>query len=99
MKIRPFRQKQAGKHILRERILADVSKSPAGIRVIKECQAALAVPVNADETSRKLIFGRYAAELDIFPYEMEELVARIDPEVGAARARRQAETMAREEGI
>lgn len=98
MKIRPFRHAGAGRHILRERILTQVSKSPAGIRVVKECQAALAVPVNVDDISRKLIFGRYAAELDIYPNEMEELVARIDAEIEAARTQRWADAASKEEG-
>ena len=77
MKIRPFRHKLAGKHILREQMVAKIAKSPAGMRVVRECQTALALPVNSDVISRRLVVGRYADELDLFPHEMEELLERI----------------------
>lgn len=76
MKLRPFRAAHVGKHILRERMVAKIAKSPAGQRVIRECQQALNLPVNSDELSRKLVLQRFAMELDLFPDELEELLAR-----------------------
>ena len=76
MRLHPFRAAQVGKHILRERMAAEIAKSPAGQRVLRECQEALDRPANADETSRKLVLSRYADELSLFVYELEELLAR-----------------------
>ena len=76
MKLRPFRFAQAGRHVLRERIVADAAKSPAGQRVVRECQAALDLPVNSDPLSRQLVLKRFATELELFPHELEELLLR-----------------------
>jgi hypothetical protein len=84
MKAHPFRGAQVGKHILRERITAKIAASPAGVRVIRECQAALDLPVNSDTTSRELVLQRYATELDLYPAELEELLRRKHPDNEAA---------------
>jgi hypothetical protein len=76
MKLRPFRAKHVGKQILRDRMIAEVAKSPGGQRVIRECQAALNLPVNSDELSRRLVLDRFATEVDLYPYELEGLLAR-----------------------
>jgi hypothetical protein len=76
LKLHPFRFKQAGKHVLRERMVAEVAKSPAGRRVVRECQDALNLPVNSDADSRKLVLARFSNELDLFPHELEELLTR-----------------------
>lgn len=89
MKAHPFRGAQVGKHILRERITAKIAASPAGVRVIRQCQAALDRPVNSDPTSQKLVLQRYAIELDLFPAELEELLRRKHPDnEAAAKARK-----------
>jgi hypothetical protein len=75
MKTHPCRFAQAGKDILRGRMVTEIAKSPAGQRVLRECQASLDLPVNSDELSRKLVLQRFAAELDLFPYELEELLS------------------------
>jgi hypothetical protein len=80
MKTHPFRGAQAGKGILRDRILANTEKSLKGKRVVCECQEALAKPVNSDLESRKIVLNRFATELEIFPEEMEELLRRADPQ-------------------
>src|SRR5712692_535487 len=74
MKLHPFRAKQVGKHILRERMVAEIAKSPAGRRVIRECQEALDLPVKSDELSRKLVLERFAMEVDLYSRELEEAV-------------------------
>jgi hypothetical protein len=79
MKVHPFRGAQAGKDILRDRIVADAEKSPAGKRVVRECQIALDNPANSDATSRKFVLQRFATELDLFTYELEELLRRANP--------------------
>jgi hypothetical protein len=76
MKSHPFRFAQAGRHIFRERMMTEIAKSPAGQRVIRECQEALEMPVNSDELSRKLVLERFAMEVDLYSYEIEELLAR-----------------------
>jgi hypothetical protein len=76
MKVHPFRFAQAGRHVLRERIVSETAKSPAGQRVVRECQEALNLPVNSDPVSRKLVMTRFAMELDLFPHELEELLVR-----------------------
>jgi hypothetical protein len=76
MKLHPFRAAHVGRSILRDRMIAEIAKSPAGQRVIRECQAALDLPVNSDEISRKLVLNRFADELDLYPHELEELLAR-----------------------
>jgi len=48
MKLRPFRFAQAGKHVLRERIVADAAKSPAGQRSCanaKRCSTCLLIVI------------------------------------------------------
>ena len=88
MKVHPFRAAQAGRQVLRDRILAETEKSPAGIRVVRECQIALELPANSDSVSRKLVLQRYATELDIFPHELEELLQRASPtRLAQARSR------------
>jgi len=76
MKLHPFRAARVGKGILRDRITAEVAKSPAGQRVLRECQATLDLPANCDEISRKLVLNRFADELGLYPHELEELLVR-----------------------
>jgi hypothetical protein len=76
MKVHPFRAAQVGKHILRERMVAEIAKSNAGMRVVRECQAALDLPVNSDPISRKLVLKRFSMELDLLPDELEGLLVR-----------------------
>lgn len=74
MKVHPTRNKSAGKTLLRGRIMTAVFSSANGKRVIRECQEALNMPVNSDEESRRLVLSRYADEVDITPFELEDLL-------------------------
>jgi hypothetical protein len=85
MKLHPFRAKQVGKHILRERMVAEIAKSAEGQRVVRECQAALDLPVNCDPDSHKLVLKRFAMELDLFPHELEGLLVRRTPGKATAK--------------
>jgi hypothetical protein len=76
VKVRPTRFAQAGKNILRDRIVAEAEVSAKGRRIVKECLAALERPANQDSVSRRLVFSRYADELDLFPHELEDLLKR-----------------------
>jgi hypothetical protein len=76
MRLHPFRAAQVGKHILRERMVAEVARSAAGMRVVRECRAALGLPVNSDLISRKLVLKRFSMELDLLPDELEGLLER-----------------------
>jgi hypothetical protein len=76
MKTRPARNHLAGKRELRDRITAGIFKSESGRRVLKECLEALERPANSDEYSRRLVIARYASELSILEYELEELLVR-----------------------
>jgi hypothetical protein len=76
MKLHPIRFKQAGKRELRGRMMTEILASDKGKRILRECQEALDRPANTDETSRKLVLARFADELDIFPFELEDLLKR-----------------------
>ncbi len=76
MKLHPFRASRPGKGILRDRITAEIAKSLAGQRVLRECQPALDLPASCDEISPKLVLNRFGDELDLYPHELEELVVR-----------------------
>jgi hypothetical protein len=76
MQIRPTRFHLAGKGELRDRITAEIFKSESGRRVLSECLEALERPANSDEVSRRLVMGRYADELSITWYELQELLVR-----------------------
>jgi hypothetical protein len=77
MKLHPTRFKQYTKGELRGRMMTEIIASPRGKRVLCECQEALDRPANGDEGSRKLVLTRYASELDIFTWELEDLLNRI----------------------
>jgi hypothetical protein len=79
VKLHPFRAAQVGKHILRERMVAKIAKSSEGQRVVRECQAALDLPVNSDQVSRRFVLKRFAMELDLFPNELEGLLPIPEP--------------------
>ncbi len=55
-------------------MISEIFASSNGQRVLRECQTALDLPVNSDETSRQYVLTRYATELDIYPHELEELL-------------------------
>ena len=57
-------------------MMTAILASSNGQRVLRECKAALDLPVNSDEESRRLVFARFADELDIFPSELEDLLKR-----------------------
>jgi hypothetical protein len=76
MKLRPMRNTQATKGELRGRMMTEILTSANGQRALRECQADLDMPVNSDETSRKFVIRRYATELDIYDYELEDLLKR-----------------------
>jgi hypothetical protein len=57
-------------------MVAEIFASSNGQRVLRECKEALALPVNSDEQSRKLVLARFADELDILSWELEELLVR-----------------------
>jgi hypothetical protein len=76
MKLHPTRNKQATKGELRGRMMTEILTSTNGQRVLRECQGDLDLPVNSDETSRKFVVRRFATELDIYDYELEDLLKR-----------------------
>lgn len=76
MKANPTRNPQASRSEARGRMLRKIETSLAGKRVLRECQAALDRPVNSDPDSRKLVFARFAMELDIYTYELQDLLQR-----------------------
>jgi hypothetical protein len=55
-------------------MMSEIFSSRNGQRVLSECKAALALPVNSDEESRELVLKRFAMELDIYPHELEDLL-------------------------
>jgi hypothetical protein len=61
-------------------MMTEIFTSANGQRVLRECQEALDKPANADEHSRRLVIQRYAAELDIFEYELADLLKRLADE-------------------
>jgi hypothetical protein len=77
MKANPYRFAQAGKSELRGRMMTEILASENGQRVLRECQETLGRPANSDEQSRKLVLTRFASELDIFTYELEDLLKRM----------------------
>jgi hypothetical protein len=56
--------------------MTEILTSTNGQRSLRACQADLDMPVNSDETSRKYVIRRYATELDIYEYELEDLLKR-----------------------
>ena len=56
--------------------MTEILASLNGQRVLRQCQEALDLPVNSDEISRKLVLARFANELDILPWELEDLLKR-----------------------
>jgi hypothetical protein len=76
MKTHPARNNLATKSEFRDRITAAIFNSPSGRRVLEKCLEDLDKPVNSDEESRRLVLARYANELDILRYELEELLVR-----------------------
>jgi hypothetical protein len=61
-------------------MMTEIFTSANGQRVLRECQEALDKPANADEYSRRLVIQRYATELDIFEYELADLLKRLADE-------------------
>jgi hypothetical protein len=57
--------------------MTEILTSANGQRVLRECQETLDRPANSDEQSRKLVLRRFASELDIFTYELEDLLKRM----------------------
>jgi hypothetical protein len=83
MKLHPTRNKFAGRSELRGRMMKEIFTSERGQRVLSECQETLDRPANADDYSRQLVMQRFATELDIYEYELEDLLKRLagaDPE-------------------
>jgi hypothetical protein len=80
MKLRPTRFHLAGRSELRGRMMTEVFTSANGQRVLRECQETLDRPANADEYSRQLVMQRFAIELDIFDYELADLLKRLADE-------------------
>jgi hypothetical protein len=76
VKLHATRFKQAGKSELRGRMMTEILASENGRRALRECQETLDRPANIDETSRKLVLSRFANELDIFTWELEDLLKR-----------------------
>ena len=66
-------------------MMTEIFTSANGQRVLRECQETLDKPANGDEYSRRLVMQRYATELDIFEYELGDLLKRladVEPEKG-----------------
>jgi hypothetical protein len=82
MKVNPYRFAQAGKDALRGRMMTAILASENGKRALRECQETLDRPANSDEESRKLVLTRFAIELDIFTYELEDLLRRVEERHG-----------------
>ena len=80
MKLHPMRLKQYTRYELRGRKLTEILSSENGNRVLRQCQEALDRPANADGYSRHLVLLRFATELDIFYYELEDLLKRLADE-------------------
>jgi len=83
MKLHPTRFHLAGRGELRGRMMKEIFTSERGQRVLSECQETLDRPANADDYSRQLVMQRFATELDIYEYELEDLLKRLagaDPE-------------------
>ena len=80
MKLHPIRLKQYTKYELRGRKVTEILSSENGKRVPRQCQETLARPANADGYSRHLVLQRFATELDIFDYELEDLLKRLADE-------------------
>jgi len=57
--------------------MTEILASANGQRVLHECRETLDRPANSDEQSRKLVLTRFASELDIFTYELEDLLKRM----------------------
>jgi hypothetical protein len=74
MKLHPMRNAHVGRGVLRGRMMTEIFSSSNGQRVLRECRAALELPVNSDETSRDLVLKRFAMELDMYPSELEDLL-------------------------
>ena len=54
-------------------VLAALAKTPNSRRVLRDCKAALGLPINNDPFSRQLVLTRCAGELDITLHELEAL--------------------------
>lgn len=76
MKLHPTRFKQYTKGELRGRMMMEILASENGQRVLRECQEASDRPANYDRQSRKLVLTRFAMELDILTWELEDLLKR-----------------------
>lgn len=77
MKLHPTRNKFAGRSELRGRMMKEIFTSERGQQVLRECQETLDRPANADDYSRQLVVQRFATELDIYEYELEDLLKRL----------------------
>ena len=77
MKLHPTRFHLAGRGELRGRMMTEIFTSANGQRVLRECQETLDRPVNADNYSHQLVLERFATELDIYDYELEDLLKRL----------------------
>lgn len=80
MKVHPTRFKQFTKDELRGRMMTEIFSSGNDQRVLRECQETLDHPANSDKQSRQMVLKRYATELDIFDYELEDLLMRLAAE-------------------
>jgi hypothetical protein len=80
MKLHPTRLKQYIRYELRGRKMAEILSSENGKRVLRQCQEMLVKPANADGYSRHLVLQRFATELDVFDYELEDLLKRLADE-------------------
>jgi hypothetical protein len=77
MKLHPTRNRFAGRSELRGRMMTEIFTSERGQRVLRECQETLDRPANADDYSQQLVLERFATELDIYEYELEDLLKRL----------------------
>ena len=80
MKLHPTRLKQYIRYELRGQKMAEILSSENGKRVLRQCQEMLVKPANADGYSRHLVLQRFATELDVFDYELEDLLKRLADE-------------------
>jgi len=57
--------------------MTEIFTSERGQRVLRHCQETLDRPANADDYSRQSVLQRFATELDIYEYELEDLLKRL----------------------
>ena len=80
MKLHPTRLGQYSRYELRGRKITEILSSENGKWVLHQCQETLDKPANADGHSRHMVLQRFATELDMFEYELEDLLKRVADE-------------------